>query len=204
MQVKIDTKEKFHAITVAGPSLSATMTDELSDCLIPYLQKEPKNREIILKEIKNATDKKRSLRHAYNDVVSTFEAYCKLVSKKYQLVNTNFQNLKSTRALFKKYGLDIYVNVSDDEKIFIKSVFEKRHAYQHSQGIITDSFIQNIPYDKHLLGMTAALSISEITGGIEILKASRIIFPLLQIPADHQAGIPEPCKSPRGSKNGWP
>ena len=53
MQVKIDTKEKFHAITVAGPSLSATMTDELSDCLMPYLQKEPKNLVIILKDIES-------------------------------------------------------------------------------------------------------------------------------------------------------
>jgi len=53
MLVKIDTKEKFHAITVAGPSLSATMTDELSDCLMPYLQKEPKNLVIILKDIES-------------------------------------------------------------------------------------------------------------------------------------------------------
>ena len=53
MQVKIDTKEKFHAITVAEPSLSATMTDELGDCLIPYLQKDPKNLVIILKDIES-------------------------------------------------------------------------------------------------------------------------------------------------------
>ena len=53
MLVKIDTKEKFHAITVAGPSLSATMTDELSDCLIPYLQKDPKNLVLILKDIES-------------------------------------------------------------------------------------------------------------------------------------------------------
>lgn len=38
MQVKTDTKEKFHAITVAEPVLSADMTAELSDCLLPYLQ----------------------------------------------------------------------------------------------------------------------------------------------------------------------
>ena len=31
MEVKIDTKEKFHAITLPGPSLSATMTEELGD-----------------------------------------------------------------------------------------------------------------------------------------------------------------------------
>lgn len=38
MQVKIDTKEKFHAITVPGPELSADMTDELGNVLLPYLQ----------------------------------------------------------------------------------------------------------------------------------------------------------------------
>ena len=53
MNVKTDTKEKFHAITVAGPSLSATMTDELGDCLLPYLQNDVKNLILILKDIEN-------------------------------------------------------------------------------------------------------------------------------------------------------
>jgi len=51
MNVKTDTKERFHAITVAGPSLSATMTDELGNCLLPYLQKDVKNLVLILKDI---------------------------------------------------------------------------------------------------------------------------------------------------------
>ncbi len=51
MQVKTDTKEKFHAITVPGPSLSATMTDELGECLLPYLQNDVKNLVLILKDI---------------------------------------------------------------------------------------------------------------------------------------------------------
>lgn len=51
MNVKIDTKEKFHAITVAEPTLSATMTDELGDCLLPYLQNDVKNLVLILKDI---------------------------------------------------------------------------------------------------------------------------------------------------------
>ncbi len=53
MQVKTDTKEKFHAITVTGPSLSATMTDELGDCLLPYLQNDVKNLVLVLKEIQS-------------------------------------------------------------------------------------------------------------------------------------------------------
>jgi anti-anti-sigma factor len=53
MQVKIDTKEKFHAITLPGPTLSATMTEEMSACLLPYLQNDVKNLVLILKDIKN-------------------------------------------------------------------------------------------------------------------------------------------------------
>ena len=53
MQVKIDTKEKFHAITLPGPSLSATMTEELSASLLPYLQNDVKNLVLILKDIQN-------------------------------------------------------------------------------------------------------------------------------------------------------
>lgn len=51
MQVKTDTKEKFHVITLPGPALSATMTDELADCLLPYLQNDVKSLVLILKDI---------------------------------------------------------------------------------------------------------------------------------------------------------
>ena len=53
MQVKTDTKEKFHAITLPGSSLSATMTEELGECLLPYLQNDVKNLVLILKDIQN-------------------------------------------------------------------------------------------------------------------------------------------------------
>ncbi|MBP9103578.1 MAG: STAS domain-containing protein [Chitinophagaceae bacterium] len=50
MNVKCDTKEKFHVITVAEPSLSATMTDKMEQCLMPYLQNDVKNLVLILKD----------------------------------------------------------------------------------------------------------------------------------------------------------
>ncbi len=53
MNVKTDTKEKFHAITVSEPSLSATMTEELDNCLLPYLQNDVKNLVLIAKEIQS-------------------------------------------------------------------------------------------------------------------------------------------------------
>jgi anti-anti-sigma factor len=56
MKVKINTKEKFHAITVAEPSISATMTEELSTCLLNYLQNDVKNVVLILKDIETIDD----------------------------------------------------------------------------------------------------------------------------------------------------
>jgi anti-anti-sigma factor len=48
MQIKTDTKEKFHVVTVAGPALSFEMADELSGSLLPFLQKEVKNLVLIM------------------------------------------------------------------------------------------------------------------------------------------------------------
>jgi anti-anti-sigma factor len=50
MQVKLDTKERFHVITVAEPTLSASMTEELGDSLLPYLQNDVKNLVLVLNQ----------------------------------------------------------------------------------------------------------------------------------------------------------
>ena len=52
MQVKTDTKEKFYAITLPGPAISAIMTEELGLCLLPYLQNDVKNVVLKLKDIR--------------------------------------------------------------------------------------------------------------------------------------------------------
>ncbi len=51
MNVKTDTKEKFHAITVTDSSLSASMTGEIDESLLPFLQNEVKNVVLILKQV---------------------------------------------------------------------------------------------------------------------------------------------------------
>ena len=43
MKVKIDTKEKFHVITIEEPVLSANMTGDLTQTLLSFLNKTPKN-----------------------------------------------------------------------------------------------------------------------------------------------------------------
>ncbi len=43
MKVKIDTKEKFHVITIEEDFLSANMTEELQTLLLSFLNKNPNN-----------------------------------------------------------------------------------------------------------------------------------------------------------------
>ena len=53
MEVKIDTKEKFHVITLFQPELSATMTEEFSDRLVSFLQSDIKNVVLNLRQLKS-------------------------------------------------------------------------------------------------------------------------------------------------------
>src|SRR5512145_1876886 len=53
MQVKTNTKEKYHVITVAAPALTADMAAELTDLLLPYLQNDLKNIILNLKELQS-------------------------------------------------------------------------------------------------------------------------------------------------------
>lgn len=76
MKVKIDTKERFHAITLPGESLSATMTEELAACLLPYLQNDVKNIVLILKDIKTidkaAAEKLVSIQQSFYENNASF------------------------------------------------------------------------------------------------------------------------------------
>jgi anti-anti-sigma regulatory factor len=56
MQVKIDTREKFHAITITEPVLAANMTEELDQRLLPILEKDVKNVVLILKDTLEVDD----------------------------------------------------------------------------------------------------------------------------------------------------
>jgi anti-anti-sigma factor len=43
MQVKIDTREKFHVITIREPKLAANMTAELDEYLLPFVEDQIRN-----------------------------------------------------------------------------------------------------------------------------------------------------------------
>ncbi len=58
------------------------------------------NLQIILNEIENLANPKRSLRHAYKDLVTTFELSCKRISKNHDLGTANFQNLLNVKKFY--------------------------------------------------------------------------------------------------------
>ena len=51
MEVKINTREKFHAITIHEQTLAANMTENLENCLVPLLQSDVKNVVLNLRDI---------------------------------------------------------------------------------------------------------------------------------------------------------
>ena len=53
MKFKIDTREKFHVITLQETALAANMTAELENRILPFLQNDVKNLLLSLKDIEN-------------------------------------------------------------------------------------------------------------------------------------------------------
>ncbi|HRE50885.1 MAG TPA: STAS domain-containing protein [Flavitalea sp.] len=51
MGFKIDTRDKFHVITIQEAKLAANMTEKLDECLIPFLGSNVKNVVLNIKDI---------------------------------------------------------------------------------------------------------------------------------------------------------
>jgi Zn finger protein HypA/HybF involved in hydrogenase expression len=129
------------------------------------------NLALIKKEIENDTDNNRALRHAYSDLVSTFELFCKKKSKLLTDNITRFQMLFEARSFFKKLiTIDILEELSIDELLNLRRVFQKRHAYEHNTGIIDERYVKEIPEDKGLLGTKAELTIKEFESAAQALR----------------------------------
>jgi len=132
------------------------------------------NLSIIENEIANSDNPDRQLRHAYGDLVSTFESFCICKASKITSEKGNFQVLFDSRKFFKKHiSTDIFSDVLPERLLALRRLFQKRHIYIHSDGTITDKYVQKIPEDKLLLGQKAVLSIEELKLSAE---GMRVIF----------------------------
>jgi hypothetical protein len=127
------------------------------------------NIAILFQEINSTLDKNRALRHAYNDLVSTFEDFCKKKNRTGK--SYNFQNLDIAADFFKSvFSKDIFAKISNSENGTIKRFFQKRHVYQHNHGIIDQKYISIVPSDTALLNTTAILNLNELKDATVVIR----------------------------------
>lgn len=129
------------------------------------------NFEIVRREISASPDPQRQLRHAYGDLVSTFEGFCSAKARSITTEPGNFQELFSTRKFFrKKLGVDIFERLGDGDLLVLRRVFQKRHVCEHNQGIISEQYARKMPEDAKLIGQQADLSLEELESGAALLR----------------------------------
>jgi hypothetical protein len=130
------------------------------------------NWAIIKRGMESAEDKERQLRHAYGDLISTFELFCSRKARKLTSETANFQDLFDARKFFRDHAnVDILASLPQDSLLSLRRVFQKRHVSTHAGGMITERYIRMIPEDARLLGTKALLAESELE---EAGKAVRI------------------------------
>ncbi len=129
------------------------------------------NISIIRKEITDASDKARALRHAYADLVTTFENFCTKKAADIPAKSPSFQDIFEARRFFKvSKSIDILEGFSIADNLCARRIFQKRHVQQHAAGIINEKYIRKIPEDANLLGMNVELSESEFEDGCLVIR----------------------------------
>lgn len=130
------------------------------------------NLAILRQEIATATDQERALRHAYSDLVSAFEGFCRRRAIGDEFARTNFQNLSDARKAFLDHrGLDILDGLQGEELLGLRRVFQKRHAHSHNNGIIDERYVRNVPEDSAFLNQRAQLSVEEFEAAAKALRS---------------------------------
>lgn len=129
------------------------------------------NLAIIRQQVSSSTEPLRALRHAYSDLVSTFEFFCRARAEVITGEAARFQVLSNARRFWKKHlGIDIFEGLDENDLLILRRVFQKRHLYEHNRGIINDQYTRMIPEDSKLLGTQAELSLGELEDAAETLR----------------------------------
>lgn len=129
------------------------------------------NLNIIRSEIATGQNAERALRHAYADLVSTFEIFCRKEAIRRSLPPAKFQNLVAARAAFRDgLHLDIFAHLTATQELCLRRVFNKRHVWEHNEGIVDQRYVDQVPEDAALLGLKAPLSVAELESAADALR----------------------------------
>lgn len=121
------------------------------------------NLEIIRREVAGGAAPERTLRHAYADLVSTFEIFCRKEAATTSISPARFQNLGAARQAFLNgLGVDILAGLAATDNLALRRAFQKRHVWEHNDGVIDQRYVSEVPEDAALLGQKAPLSLDEL------------------------------------------
>lgn len=140
-------------------------------CRCENLQIYDANWANIRRKLDAEPDKDRQLRHAYSDLVSTFEVFCNRKAKRMSQEVGNFRVLFDARKYFRTHaGIDILANITGDDLLALRRVFQKRHVCIHAGGEITDRYVRMIPEDAKLLGTKVILTLEELDRAAKAMR----------------------------------
>jgi DNA-directed RNA polymerase subunit RPC12/RpoP len=121
------------------------------------------NLEIIRREVREVDAPDRVLRHAYADLVSTFEIFCRKEAINRSVPPARFQNLEAaSKAFGAAIGIDMFAALTVGEDLALRRAFQKRHVSEHNGGTIDERYVDAVPEDRQLLGQQAVLTLEEL------------------------------------------
>jgi DNA-directed RNA polymerase subunit RPC12/RpoP len=134
------------------------------------------NLAIIRHEVLASDNPTRALRHAYADLVSMFEIFCRKEAADRGIGAARFQNVAATRKFFAdKLGVDLQASLSAAEFLAVRRTFQKRHVLGHNDGAVDQGYIAEVPEDGPLLGQKVSVTLVELelaaTGVRRMLEA---------------------------------
>jgi rubrerythrin len=104
---------------------------------------------------------KQLIEDAFENLISSFDAFGKTICRAYASKSTNtsqaetisFQNIKSARDWFLKlFGFDFASRISVDEWEFVYLCFQKRHLLAHCNGIVDSEYILKTKDNTYKMG----------------------------------------------------
>ena len=133
------------------------------------------NFELILKMLELASSAEKAIadkliENAIEDVISAFDGFgrevCSGVSK-----GISFQNIEAAKTkLIDKPGIDISSGTSNEDWVFVKEQFQKRHLLAHKMGVVDDEFCRKTGMDESMVGRKMTISKEDVEQLIYHLK----------------------------------
>jgi transcription elongation factor Elf1 len=140
----------------------------------------------------------KDIENALEDIVSTFEATLRIITKLYlrksgmdqleidEIIKTRvankFQNIELGAVVFQDIlGYQLLESLTPDECNWLKVTFEKRHPITHNLGIIDRKYLEKVRTGESQ-GREVRIQTPEILGAIELcLRCINSVYPKLSV-----------------------